>query len=833
MPWNPSAPDSIGMEFAPTRLDTATVGSDGAAFAVAFTAETTRPLVSLGAGLQVTSPGDWTIELFTEADYLAQIADLANISHVTFNPTSDRHWTGSIWTYPTNVGAGNFWSQIGGTPGSGQNTNWLVAGGPTAPAPTTGHFYAARYDTLAIPAAMRLLALRQLNDRLISNIPDPNNASAVETPFADPVDYSIGRITGEERPAGLNQRQTVTYTFRPRNVLASSNHPATLATWTGTNSGFGFFLTSYSGVSLQMECYHLQLVADYTVERRMAWATGVPWLGGTASGQIAPGSLGDVWSQIVTRGGGTQTITAGQRYVLLVRGPKFSDRSPFVARLPTLTPGPPLDYVAGRVKCDANGLPTQRVPLDRVGVPLYTGTPPGPVPPGVPSVIAPDAMPFVFQGVHPVLGPVPVLQSFEVTAPTDVGQIVVPVARPSYEGSSPLMFRIETTGGVAEGGAVFLDSARWEAIPNPFTLGGRIVKNVRLDLPSTVTLAAGTWRIRISTIDSYALDEVTPWGVLYLESTTPTITPTPGFQPAGQGGRNSGILLVSQPVGPTSFTATREVLSLLPPTDGCAGTWDAARLDWEPPVDLDVEDFLRYEIERLDTAEEKGGTWERIVHVEDPAASTFLDREGRRGELVRYRIRVMRLDGGTSRWLEAAAPFTTVPYCCGIGLVTNYDSPPSLVFTDVETLRTYSNLDAEGLVTRPVYGRDYQLAFHPAERRGVRLETQILVHSGRQTDGLPTFDALRELARADVPSITVLDELGTRFYAAIAVPELTFQPTRGLQVYYSSLTAVQVEDRPIVMTIPRPPPSLTATGTFHLGPHANDRLDSNFFLGFN
>lgn len=833
MPWNPNAPDTLGFEWAPTRLDTAVVGSEGAAYAVAFTAEATRTLApgGLGVGHQVTAAGDWTIELYREADYLAARTDAP--TSPTFAPTADRHWSG-VWTYPTNLGAGNYWQAIGGAPGSGANANYLVSGGPSMGLSYT--FYAARFAGLAIPAGQRLLALRLLNDRDIANVPDPNNVSSSETPFADCADAFLTRNTGEERPAGLNPRQTVTYTFRPRNVLATANHSAALAPWAAPGSGFGWILTSYSGPNLQMDCFHLQLVADHVPERRLAWGTGVRFGSGDASGvaQVAP--LGDRWTAWVAPGA-APTITAGQRYVLLLRGPKYADRSPFVGRLPLLTPGPPVSgYSSGRVRVDSNGLPTQAVPTDRVGAPLYTGTPtsgPDYPPTSTPAV---DSMPYPRQGVQPVLDLV-VRQRIDVpTGGVAISQLVLPVARPDYEPASPLVVRVVDNGGTATGGAFILPTADWDALPGAYVLGGRTIKNVRVNLPHALALAAGTWWVEATTADVHPLTEAVPWGLLYLEAFTVNAPPGPphSFQPGSpelapaQGGRQSSIMLVSSPVAPTGFTSVRLPAVLAKATEACAGLWDTAALSWTATT-LDPAKFFRYELERLDADTEQ---WQRIAQIEDPALTSFRDYEGRRGRVVRYRLRVMRDDGGTSDWVEAPS-WAPEPYCCGIGLVTNTPTVPSLFFTDVEELRTYTNLDAQWLVLRPTYGADYQQAFRPTEQRGVHFTTQLLVGSGTGTAGLPEFDQLRALARADVPAVAVMTERGDRFYAALAVPELSYRPNRLLQVYYANLDAVEITGQaPIIEYGPPAVLPSTIAGTFHMGPHANDKLDSDFFIGF-
>lgn len=855
MTWNPNAPNTLGLEYAPTRLDSATVGSEGAAYAVAFTAEQTRTLPAGGLGVvhQVVAGGDWTIELYTEASYDLAKADAEGINHATFDPTADLHVHPAAWSWPSD--SLPYYRWVVGTPGTPENTNHLVHMS-AAKAPWTGSFYAARYGGLAIPAGQRLLALRLLNDRQIANYSDTNTTpgqsgqaglSSVETPFADLASGGQGRITAEERTAGLNQRQTVTYTFRPRHILTAANHAAATAQWALAGSGFGYFINSYSGPNLQMDSYHMQLTADYVPERRLAWGTGVRFGGSDASGlaQVAP--LGERWSGWVAPGA-APTLTAGQRYVLVLRGPKYADRSPFVGRLPMLTPGPPISgYSSGRVAFDRNGLPAQSLPLtSSVGAPIYTGTPTsGPTFPPTSTPHA-DAMPWARQGVQPLVGAYPdgvsAWQRFTVpTGGVSVSQIVLPVARPDYDHASPLVVRIladvDPTYPPA-GGAFFLTSDEWDALPGPYTLGGRTIKTVRASLPSPIALAAGNWWLNASTADAHPLTEATPWGVLYLEAETINAPPGPpnAFWPPAErlapaeGGRQSSMVAVVAPARITGFTATRLPEQLVPATEACAGQWDTAVLAWDATA-LAADKFWRYELERMDVPEGSPDTWERIAHVADPATLTFTDREGRRGNTTRYRVRQMRTDGGTSAWVEAPS-WAPAPYCCGVGLATNH-APGSLFYTDVEPLRKYTNLDASWLVLRPLYGGDYQQAFHPRERRGVRFETQLLVHSGAATKGLPTYDALRDLARAEVPAVAVLTEKGDRLYAALAVPELNTSPARGVQLYYATVQATEVTGTAPVVTIERPAADPTTTaGTFHLGPHANDKLDSNFFLGF-
>lgn len=815
MPWNPSAPNVVGMEWLPHTSDVAVVGPEGSALAVAFTAESSRNLVALGAALQVTTPGDWTMELYTEADYLAAVTD--TVQHAPFAPTADSQYSG-LWTYPT-AGAVPYYQWVVGAPGSGANANFVVALGP-AMAMTSG-FFQARYAGLAIPAGQRLLGLRLQHDREVHNFTDANNLQWVEFGYADSSAAARPRITSEERISTGTARQTVEYTFRPRNVLTTADHAANLAAnWAGGGSGFGWFFISYAGTGMQLNSYHLQLTADYVPERRLAWGTGVQPGSADVSGQLPTGPLGNVFTQLSTRGGATVGIVAGTRYVLLLRGAKYDDRQPFVARVQTLAGGPPITgYASGRVRMSANGLPTQAPPVASVGAPLYT-TQAGP--PTLPA----DAMPYPLQGVSPVLGTVVARQKVHVGTAGTYGQLVAPVARPNYDPASPLVFRVTDTAGAGIGGAYVLDTTRWDAIPNAYTLGGRVVKDVRMDLPSPVTLAVGDYWIEASTSDSYPLNLRTPWGVLYLEGLTASY-PTPGFEPAGPlAARNSAMTMVLMPPTPTNLAAQQVAVQAGPATPGCSGQWDTTVLTWTATT-LGAT-FLRYEVERQQQPDT--GAWERVAHIADESVTTFTDRQAERGERVRYRVRVMRTDGGTSAWATTLAA-TTAAYCCGIGFVSNDPDQAPLFFPDVDELRSYTNLDAAGLVLRATYAQDYQQAFHPTERRGVQLQAQLLVAYGNPTRGLPEYDALRELARTTSP-LAVLDELGTRFWAAVQVPDLTFRPHSLQQVYYASVVATQLTDTAPVMAIAAVPVTPPVAGVFHMGDHPNDLLDRNFFMGF-
>jgi hypothetical protein len=805
MTWNPNAPDTLGMEWAPTRAEIHPIGTEGAAFAVSWEAEVTRTLGQLGAALNVVTRGDWTVELYHEDDYLTAMTEA--IQHASFDPTSDRHVHPGVWSYATD--SAPYYRWVVGAPGTGTNANFMVILGPGKG--YTDCFYAARYAGLAIPSTNRLLALRLRNDRHHANFgQDPNNLAWLEYGFADTSDGAT-RITSAERITTGAGQQVVDYTFRPRNVLATNNHSANLSLWTGSLSCFGFFYNSYAGTGMQMDIYHLQMTADYVPERRMAWGVGTPVPGFAA-----------LTAQTLTPNGAPQTLTAGERYVLLVRGANYSDAAPFAARLQALLGGPPITgYGSGRVKVDANGLPTEVPPTDSAGVPVWTLTS------GTPDA---DTVPFAIQGVSPVVGVLPARQRITVPSAGSVNQAVVPIARANYPDASPLIMRLTDNAGAPLGGASILSTEAWDTLPNAYTMGARTVKNVRVDFAQSIALAPGDYWIEVTCPDVFPLDlGVEPWGVLYHEGFSPNITPDPGFEPDGDNGaRNASVVLIEQPPALTDVVAAMEVERLNTATAACAGWWDTTVLTWDPTT-LPAEDFVRYEIERQDPV---SGSWERVAHIFDPTITTYRDREARRNRPVVYRLRVMRVDGGTAMWVGSAA-LTPRSYCCGLGLVTNYsERATSLFFPDILDERSYQNLDADALVVRPTYGRDYQLAFHPTERRGVVLNTSLLVHSGTATTGLPAFDALRELARADLPYVAVLDELGSRILAAIAAPELTIHPNRALQRYYSTFTATEITGIPDIYSVAAPPTPLPIAGVFTMGPHPNDRLDSEFFMGF-
>src|SRR5690606_9920757 len=110
--------------------------------------------------------------------------------------------------------------------------------------------------------------------------------------------------------------------------------------------------------------------------------------------------------------------------------------------------------------------------------------------------------------------------------------------------------------------------------------------------------------------------------------------------------------------------------------------------------------------------------------------------------------------------------------------------------------REYDFPEADEVVTRRLYGRDYQVAFRPLERRGVTFRRTLLVRPPVADGALgpAAVDALRDLAAATLSYVTVRDEAGNRWFGSITVPELRVRQPAGF--HWVTLTFVETTATP-------------------------------------
>lgn len=214
--------------------------------------------------------------------------------------------------------------------------------------------------------------------------------------------------------------------------------------------------------------------------------------------------------------------------------------------------------------------------------------------------------------------------------------------------------------------------------------------------------------------------------------------------------------------------------------------------------------FERYEVER---SYDGGASWHAIAHITNEATSQFDDYELRRETPTLYRVRVVRSDRAAGEWAVLSTPLVA-PSSEGVMLfVTNSDPALSTGYVTVGASNQYEFLSAGEVVFMRMHNRDYQAAFRPLEDRGIRWTFNVLVYvADEHAPGAPpdgegheAFRSLRAIAEADVPYIAMLTPAGQALYGTIQVPSgRRVEPGR----YYSApVTFTQTQREPTIVTV--------------------------------
>lgn len=191
-----------------------------------------------------------------------------------------------------------------------------------------------------------------------------------------------------------------------------------------------------------------------------------------------------------------------------------------------------------------------------------------------------------------------------------------------------------------------------------------------------------------------------------------------------------------------------------------------AQISWCESTD---PDFAAYLIERQDDVTEG---YKLIARITSAAVTGFGDYEGRRNTTASYRMQVQRLDGATSFYTDVETA-TPVWEQCGYQLTTNEDPSLNLEYMDSPD-RVYEFPDP--VQEWELYDRDFSVLFRQTEDRG----TIFTINFWLYMDGTPAtnnvpddlrgflaFHALRELVRADVSYVCVLDQDGNKWFASL------------------------------------------------------------------
>lgn len=323
-----------------------------------------------------------------------------------------------------------------------------------------------------------------------------------------------------------------------------------------------------------------------------------------------------------------------------------------------------------------------------------------------------------------------------------------------------------------------------DAMTSPFVPGNQW-RLVTASFDATPTLAATQHALRFTTTaGTWTLPALTGDDVL---------VPIPGNGAGSYGGTTDvasfhgadlpaadvPVLVFIAPDSVADFTATATAVPTGASGIGCPVTSiGAVTLSWTPTA-LGGE-FLHYEIQRRDPVDT---AWQPIAVITDEAVDEFIDMEARLGVESCYRIRTVRTDGIGSAWSPdvcATAPVSG----CALTFTSNEAPEMSVAYADTYdrvAQRDYEFPEADEVVVRRLYGRDYQVAFRPLERRGVRFRRNLLVR-GAVADGVvgpAAVDALRDLAAATLSYVAVRDESGNRWFGTITVPELRVRQPGG------------------------------------------------------
>lgn len=214
----------------------------------------------------------------------------------------------------------------------------------------------------------------------------------------------------------------------------------------------------------------------------------------------------------------------------------------------------------------------------------------------------------------------------------------------------------------------------------------------------------------------------------------------------------------------------------------------AVRLGWVP-TSLGTR-FGRYEIERSDLRTD----WQPIAHIGDELVDFFDDFEGGRGIESSYRIRVMRDDGAVSVW---TAPSSATPgVLSGRWLFVSNEFPPISKTYHATEPRSYEMLDNQVLLE--LYGRDDAVSFRGLEDRGDQFTLNIWVETEKV--GRAVFEEVKELIRTQLSYVCVLDPHGWRWFASLSLGP-------GLEPTDDGFYTIEVTVRTIARTPSTPDPS--------------------------
>lgn len=178
--------------------------------------------------------------------------------------------------------------------------------------------------------------------------------------------------------------------------------------------------------------------------------------------------------------------------------------------------------------------------------------------------------------------------------------------------------------------------------------------------------------------------------------------------------------------------------------------------------------FAAYELVRDD----QDGHPRLIAEIRTEATTAYDDWDARLGVAETYRLRVRHTNGSTS--LQTATAAGTIPVSALTGWQFTTAEQPSLgVETHLAGPAAYQFPRDETI--RELYGRDGAVVFRGLEDRfdDFTITADLFTDDDRVERDRALYDALLELARADVPYVCVRSPFGRRWFASLLVSGAT------------------------------------------------------------
>lgn len=216
-----------------------------------------------------------------------------------------------------------------------------------------------------------------------------------------------------------------------------------------------------------------------------------------------------------------------------------------------------------------------------------------------------------------------------------------------------------------------------------------------------------------------------------------------------------------------------------------------------------------YELQRRDDVDP---TWRTIMTTKNMCVRSFNDYEARVGVTSYYRIRTLNALSFPSPWSSEVSNTLPAP-----GVTGATDS--ILIFTSNERQDGLLNLahsmswagsveerfdfiEAGEVQLQRMYGRDFQVAFRPIERGGVRFQRSLLVQAAAVSPARldEEFRELRDMSWADVPYVCVRDENGNRWFATIIMPSGVITSSRRLHI--AEVDIIETTATPSIVEMP-------------------------------